>query len=620
MENRIHFCRGAGIAMDHLIAASAAAAIAIAQQLLGTKNRRQHAYARRVPGKQLVATLLVWMSLVSPSSWSQDDTSVRKCKPKSEDSGQPQISRSTLGVGTANALSDNADAGTKPAVTLVRPEPLIERRDETYSVKTTLQSLSSGHEDKHEGNFLRVEELLESTPPGATENVVAGPVAVQTSVVGTYVLSLDEAQSERDVAALLAPFGARVVSQIARRPIYLIHVPDDDRQSARASVVDEIRRLPGVAAVDPEFLFESTSPKIDPLIAMQWHLYNDGSTGGTVGADIGVLKGWALSKCGSRPLVAVIDTDIAIDGSDLKSNIWTNKKEFEGTPGKDDDNNDYIDDVHGWDFVDRDNDVLPGNGSHGTTVAAIIAAVGGNKDGGSGICPHGRIMPIRAITSSPHGVIPKSGLSQVVAAIYYAIDNGAAIINASWGLTCWENEVCPPETLRAAVAEAAGRQILVVTGAGNWTTDIDGGGGAFYPASLEEPNVIAVAATNHHDRLWVGSNFGLKSVDLAAPGQDICATSDLLCSPHNAGTSYAAAMVAGAALLIRDRFSIDSVEQLRSQILDNVHKYSTLTDITATGGRLDVYKALCVCPSWMPADKCPPPCSEISAAAGGGRP
>lgn len=620
MENPIHFCRGAGIAMGHLIAASATVAVALAQHRRGTRNKRRDAYARRVPGKQILATLLIWMSLVSPSSWSQDEPSARKCKPKSEDSGQPQISQSTFGLGSAKVVSEKTNAGTRPTVPLVVPEPLIERQDERYSVKTTLRARPSGHEDKVEGNFLRVEELRENIHPGATEDVAASAVAVQTSVAGEYVLSLHEPHSEPEVAELLAPFGASVVRQIAQRPIYLIHVPGDDSQSARASAVDEIRRLRGVAAVDPEFLVEPMSQTIDPEIAKQWHLYNDGSTGGTVGADIGALKGWALSKCASRPLVAVIDTDIAIDGPDLKSNIWTNKKERDGKPGNDDDNNGYIDDEHGWDFVDDDKDVLPGTGSHGTKVAAIIAAVGGNEVGGSGICPHGQVMPIRAITSSPHSGIPKSGLSQVVAAIYYAIDNSAAIINASWGLTCWGNEVCPPETLRAAVAKAAERQILVVTGAGNSTTDIDGGGGAFYPASLEEPNVVAVAATNHHDKLWVGSNFGLKSVDLAAPGQDICATSGPRCSLHNAGTSYSAAMVSGAALLIRDRFSIESVEQLRSQILDNVQKFPALTDIIATGGRLDVYKALCVCPPWMPADKCPPPCSEIPAAACGARP
>lgn len=229
-------------------------------------------------------------------------------------------------------------------------------------------------------------------------------------------------------------------------------------------------------------------------------------------------------------------------------------------------------------------------------------------------------MPIRAIPSSPEENPDLAlGLARTVEALYYAIDNGATIINASWGTNCFSND-CPPKALRIAIEEAAKQQILVVTGAGNADDiDIDQKDKAFYPASFDLPNVIAVAATDRNDKLWSGSSWGCKSVDLAAPGKDICAPSGSKCYSKNGGTSYAAAMVTGAALLVTDRFGFHTVEHLRSQILDNVHKLPALERKIATGGRLDVYKALCACPSWMSADKCSP-CPDESATARRGRP
>ena len=600
------------MAMEYVPCLPATIAVANRRYGIGVRRQRRGVYAWQAPDKPMVIALFICLCLASVPTWPQQLSSLSACKPDAEAAGKTQNPRFLLATGTGAILPEEANAHTRTVAARVSRAPLIERRDDTSIVTTRLQLSPGAHEGDEGAPILRVEELRVEQPAEADGDHGAQLVAAQTSVVGTYILSLDEARSEHDVAALLAPFDVGGVSQIARRSVYVVRIPGDDSQEGRAPVVDEIRRLPHVLAIDPNFLLALTSPADDPQVAHQWHLYNDGSHGGTAGADIGARKGWALSRCNSKPVVAVIDTGIAIDAQDLKSNIWINERERDGKPDVDDDGNGFCDDERGWDFVSSYNNVATGSGTHGAMVAAIIAAVGGNEVGGSGICPQGRIMPIRAVRSSiEEKPEPWLELDRAVKALYYALDNGATIINASWGMNCFSKD-CPPQSLRIAIEEAARRQILVVTAAGNAEdTDIDKIDNAFYPASFDLPNVIAVAASDRNDKLWSGSSWGRKSVELAAPGKDICAPSGARCYPCNGGTSYATAMVTGAALLVTDRFGVGTpkrlpVERLRSQILDNVDKSPRFEGKTATGGRLNVYKALCVCPSWMSVDECSP--------------
>ncbi len=148
---------------------------------------------------------------------------------------------------------------------------------------------------------------------------------------------------------------------------------------------------------------------------------------------------WEVSSNeGSDVIVAVIDTGIMINHVDLQGNIWTNGAELNGVQGVDDDGNGKVDDINGWNVLDENGDifeegVLDTQGyyidMHGTHVAGTIAAVGNNGIGVIGVAPKAKIMPIKFFGSNNDS----GRTSEAIEAIEYATDNGAHIINASWG-------------------------------------------------------------------------------------------------------------------------------------------------------------------------------------------
>jgi len=200
-------------------------------------------------------------------------------------------------------------------------------------------------------------------------------------------------------------------------------------------------------------------------------------------------------------IVAVIDTGLDIYHPELIGATWINRDELAGN-GKDDDNNGYIDDYHGWNFVDNNNDISDNNG-HGTLVAGIIAAWTDNGVGIAGVNPWARIMPIK-ITDFNN----KGGSINLAKAITYAVDNGARIINLSVGgkhLTFVE---------QVAINYARKKGALIIVAAGNkGENTVD-----FSPAGLE--GVITVASTDTNDKRVGFSNWG-KQIDICAPGVDI---------------------------------------------------------------------------------------------------
>lgn len=294
-------------------------------------------------------------------------------------------------------------------------------------------------------------------------------------------------------------------------------------------------------------------------------------------------------------IVAVIDTGVDRDHPDLFGATWINTKEIPAN-GKDDDNNGYVDDVHGWNFVDGNNDPSDLNG-HGTVVSGIIAAGVDNGIGIAGVNPWARIMALRAMDWNGEG-----WSSNIADAIRYAADNGARVINISIG----GNELRRREHL--AVAYARDKGAIVVAASGNEGVNID----TFSPAGLL--GVITVAATDLTDTRLGYSNWGA-GVDIAAPGVDILSTrarlTDLLkferesYKPGTAyvgadnryyrvtGTSFAAPLVSGVASLI---LSVNP--QLTGMQVTRMVMHST-RDINVPGwdqytgyGILDARKAL----------------------------
>ncbi|MEW6602459.1 MAG: S8 family peptidase, partial [Nitrospirota bacterium] len=281
--------------------------------------------------------------------------------------------------------------------------------------------------------------------------------------------------------------------------VHQIKLPDD------VSVEEAVRYYgqdPNVEYAEPNYIVHTMATPNDPSFSSLWGLNNTGQSGGTVDADIDAPEAWELSTGSVDVVIAIVDTGVAYNHPDLNANMWTNSGETNCTDGIDNDNNGYIDDCYGWDFMDNDNDPTDYE-SHGTHVAGTIAAVGNNATGITGVMWQAKIMPLRFL-----GVSGSGSVSDAVAAIAYAKRNGAHVINNSWGADVFS------QALKDAIDDFPG---LVVCAAGNEGTSNDGILPA-YPASYTSSNIISVAATNHDDSLASFSNYGPNSVDLAAPG------------------------------------------------------------------------------------------------------
>jgi len=215
---------------------------------------------------------------------------------------------------------------------------------------------------------------------------------------------------------------------------------------------------------------------------------------------------WTLSTGNPDLVIAVIDSGLDLEHPDLQGNVWINAREIAGN-GVDDDDNGFIDDIHGWNFSNDTNVVSDDDDhGHGTHVAGTIAAVGNNSFGVVGVMWRARIMPLKAFDAA--GEAPESDLA---AAIVYAADNGAVVTNNSWG-----RRGPPSQLLRDAFAYAGAAGVTSIVAAGN--SGIDVGSDEichFSPACLED--VVTVAASNHLDERARFSNWG-ERVSVVAPG------------------------------------------------------------------------------------------------------
>ena len=265
---------------------------------------------------------------------------------------------------------------------------------------------------------------------------------------------------------------------------------------------------PDVEHAEPNYLVyaDETTPD-DAEFTELWGLNNSGQnvngTNGTSDADIDAPEAWDVTTGSSAVVVAVVDSGVDVNHPDLQSNIWTNTAETPNN-GIDDDHNGYIDDVNGWDFYLNDNDPRDAHG-HGTHVAGTIAAVGNNGIGIAGVSWSAKIMPLRFLDAWGSGTT-----ANAIAAIEYANDMGADIINNSWGGGPYV------QALKDAIDAS---DALIVCAAGNSGRNNDGI--PHYPSNYTSSNIIAVAASNQDDQLAWFSNHGAVSVDVAAPGTNI---------------------------------------------------------------------------------------------------
>ncbi|HEX6046041.1 MAG TPA: S8 family peptidase [Pyrinomonadaceae bacterium] len=318
----------------------------------------------------------------------------------------------------------------------------------------------------------------------------------------------------------------------------------------------------------------------DPQFGEQWALSNSGQRGGKKGADISAPLAWATTTGSEEVVVAVLDSGVDYTHEDLAPNMWTRPDSM--APYQDNELG-TIDDVAGFNAIDNASDPMDENG-HGTHCAGIIGAEGENDIGIAGVNWKVRIMPLKFMNAGGFGTT-----KDAIEAINYVIDRKKAgvnvrIISASWGGTQRSR------ALEAVIRKAYENDILFVAAAGNSSVNNDRN--PHFPSSYNVPNVVSVAALDRNDQLAGFSNYGFKSVAVAAPGVDILSTWLGNAYEEKSGTSMATPVVSGVAALILSEHPRMSVDDLRKKLLASTDPIVALKGKVTTGGRINAAKAL----------------------------
>jgi thermitase len=376
----------------------------------------------------------------------------------------------------------------------------------------------------------------------------------------------------------------------------------DDRDNADTeTILSEYRSLPEVEYAEPNSLIslepargefseeaavspsdESPTMPNDPMFGLQWSLNNSGQDDGRAGADIRALNAWTRTRGEREVVVAVLDSGVDYTHPDLVNNMWTRPANI---PVYTDAQLGTINDSYGFNAVENTGDPMDDNG-HGTHCAGIIGAEGGNSIGIAGVNWQVSIMPLKFMSAGGHGTTRNA-----IEAINYVIARkqdgvNVRIISASWGSTVRSR------ALEAAIRRAGEEGILFIAASGNSSANADRR--PHYPASYDLPNVISVAALNRRDELASFSNYGARSVHIAAPGADVVSTWLNHDFESHSGTSMATPTVAGVAALVLAVNPDLSIAELRQRLLSTVDRLDSLNGRIASGGRLNAARAVSV--------------------------
>ncbi len=408
-------------------------------------------------------------------------------------------------------------------------------------------------------------------------------------------------RSFREKDAITKPFDiTRQVS--ARMQIYLC---------TSKSNIETNTMILGYLQRDPEVLNAQYNHRIsrrispdDSLFMNQYSLLNTGQQGGLAGADIDATLAWAiqtggLTARGDTIVVAVIDGGIDLNHPDLKANIWKNHEEIPAN-GLDDDQNGYVDDFMGWNFLTQ-NDTLDADW-HGTSVAGIIGASGNNQIGVSGINWNIKILAVEAGVSEAEAIESYSYVMDFRRK--YNSSNGTSgafvvSVNSSWGIDLGQPANYPIWCAMYDSMGQAGILNCAATANHNWNIDSLGD----MPTACPSDWLISVTNTTRNDLKEYQAGYGDSTIDLGAPGTGTFTTNPFNDYGYFGGTSGATPHVAGSIALLYASSCKDLIDDaknspgavaltVKSYILNGVDTLADLQGKTKTGGRLNVYQSL----------------------------
>ena len=354
-------------------------------------------------------------------------------------------------------------------------------------------------------------------PGGGAPVVPSAPATESTLVPGEVIVRFDD---PAEAASRVRAWGGSITLRIGLPGLVTARF---DEGVDTVALARDIAARPGVRWAEPNRILASQALSNDARIGEQWATLNSGQLvrglTGIAGVDSSVAAAWDYAT-GGDAIVAIGDSGISLSHPDLAANVWANPGETGNdgsgrdrrTNGLDDDGNGRIDDWRGWDFLSNDNDPSDEHG-HGTHVAGTIGAVGGNGVGIAGISHRVKLMPLKIGGSSR--IDGSINSDAAAASMLYASAKGAKVYNGSF------TGSNPSRAQEDAIA--ASPNTLFVFAAGNSGTDVDAT--PTYPCSFNRDNVICVGSITNQGALSSFSNYGVKQVDLGAPGSTILSTS-----------------------------------------------------------------------------------------------
>lgn len=446
-------------------------------------------------------------------------------------------------------------------------------------------------------------------------------------VPGEYIVKF-KASSGASVAQTKLQGKAALKSSFPGFGMYHVNM----KGASEKANVDALKADPDVEFIEPNYIFKKSEVEANqPVEAMSYEevVAAGASTNPSVyaqsSADTGVETAWqqalSLSDYNQKIVVAVIDTGldryhdvfktVAAGGTGA---LWINSAEANGAPGVDDDQNGYVDDVNGWNFINNSNNFVDDD-DHGTHVAGIVIGAGQNIFARPLQESKILIMPLKFLGGTGSGAT-----SNAIRAIYYAVNNGARVINNSWGGPSYSR------ALHDAITYAYDNKVLVLSAAGN--QGINNDSTPMYPSSYDVPSNLAVASTSSYDDLSVFSNYGARSVHLGSPGEWIESTVPGNKTMKMSGTSMATPLVAGlAALAFREAPGLSGY-QMKNLIVGTSTSISQLYGRVSSSARVDAASLVAASktmvstmasqPSYKPSYQVDRTVASEAAGAGGG--